>query len=353
MSFITDVIGWYGQHKRDLPWRKTRDPYVIWLSEIILQQTRVEQGLPYFERFVERFPTVRHFAEAEEDEILKLWQGLGYYSRGRNMHTTAKVVMQEHGGVFPTSYDKLIKLKGIGEYTAAAISSFCADEAKAVVDGNVYRVLSRFFKIEEPIDSSKAKRTFTSLANNLIDPAQPGTSNQALMEFGALHCKPVNPYCPTCPLRLGCGAYQSGMVDVLPLKSKKTKVRDRYFNYFVLLKNESVVLSKRGPKDIWENLYELPLFETEKAAGIEILSNPEVRRLFGSQIILSSIQGPVKHVLSHQKLYANFIVLTDFEDDFLHEKEWIYVPLNQLTRYAMPKLIFGFLENFITLKTSY
>ena len=351
MSFISEIIEWYGKNKRDLPWRKTRDPYIIWLSEIILQHTRVEQGLPYFERFADRFPTVSSFAEAQEDEILKLWQGLGYYSRGRNMHHTAQMVMEEHAGYFPSSYNKLIKLKGVGEYTAAAISSFSANEPKAVVDGNVFRLLARFFGIHEPINSTKARRIFTELANELIDPEQAGTSNQALMEFGSLQCRPVKPDCGICPLKPGCEAFKSGMVDKLPVKLQKLKVKERFLNYIVAIKDGRILLNKRGPKDIWQNLHDFPLIETAgPLSAPEVAGLSEFSKLFGSDTVILSAQGPVKHLLSHQKLLAQFIQIDNFSEDFRESKDWFFADIQELEKFAMPKLIFGFLKNFSTLK---
>ncbi|WP_207535751.1 A/G-specific adenine glycosylase [Desertivirga arenae] len=353
MSFITDIIAWYEKNKRDLPWRKTRDPYVIWLSEIILQQTRVEQGMPYFYRFAERFPTVADFAEAQEDEILKLWQGLGYYSRGRNMHKTAQLVMEEHGGYFPNQYDQLIKLKGIGDYTAAAISSFSADEPKAVVDGNVFRLLARYFGVEEPINSSKAKKIFTELANEMIDKARPGLSNQALMEFGSLQCRPKNPFCDTCPLQLSCVAFGKGLVNTLPIKLKKVQTRNRYFNYLICRKGEHVLFNKRGPNDIWQNLHEFPLIETNAPVDpLIMLKSNEFEQLFGKKVILTGQYGPVKHILSHQKLHVNFIFIDEFEEHFKEKKNWFFTDIETLEQFAMPKIIFSFLNIFPTLKKS-
>jgi len=351
MSFITEVINWYKQNKRDLPWRNTTDPYIIWLSEIILQQTRVDQGMPYFHRFAEKFPTVSDFAEAQEDEILKLWQGLGYYSRGRNMHHTAQMVMEEHAGYFPNKYDDLIKLKGIGEYTAAAISSFSANEAKAVVDGNVFRLLSRYFGIEEPINTSKAKKIFTDLANNEIDKLQPGLSNQAMMEFGSLQCRSKNPLCETCPLRLSCEAYHKNLIETLPVKLKKTQVKNRYFNYIIAIEGNSVLFNKRGPNDIWQNLFEFPLIETHEAVStLSILQSAEFKMLFGDNAILKGSYGPVKHLLSHQRIHAQYVFIDGFEEHFKNEKQWFYADIEALEQFAMPKLIFGFLKNFPTLK---
>ncbi|MGZ3777674.1 MAG: A/G-specific adenine glycosylase, partial [Bacteroidia bacterium] len=223
MNFADEVTRWYLKNKRQLPWRDTADAYVIWLSEIILQQTRVEQGLPYFYRFIEKYPTVQSFAEASEGEILNLWQGLGYYSRGRNMLKTAREVVEKYGGIFPSAYNQLISLKGIGEYTAAAISSFAANEARAVVDGNVYRVLARYFGISEPINGSRGKKIFQDVADELLNKEHPGTHNQAMMEFGAMLCRPKNPDCGICPLRAGCYAFTNGEIASLPQKLKKTK----------------------------------------------------------------------------------------------------------------------------------
>jgi len=351
MSFITAVITWYKQNKRDLPWRNTTDPYIIWLSEIILQQTRVDQGMPYFHRFAEKFPTVSDFARAHEDEILKLWQGLGYYSRGRNMHHTAQMVMEEHAGYFPNKYDDLIKLKGIGEYTAAAISSFSANEAKAVVDGNVFRLLSRYFGIEEPINSSKAKKVFSDLANSEIDKLQPGLSNQAMMEFGSLQCRPKNPLCETCPLRLSCEAYHKNLIEKLPVKLKKTQVKNRYFNYIVAVEGNSVLFNKRGPNDIWQNLFEFPLIETnEPSSALTILQSTAFKKLFGDNAVFKGGHGPVKHLLSHQRIHAQYVFIEGFDEHFKDEKQWFYTDIETLEQFAMPKLIFGFLKNFPTLK---
>lgn len=350
MTFISEVIDWYGNNKRDLPWRNTSDPYIIWLSEVILQQTRVDQGLPYFHRFAERFPSVSAFASANEDEVLKLWQGLGYYSRGRNMHQTAQIVMEEHAGYFPSRYDQLIKLKGIGEYTAAAISSFSANEAKAVVDGNVFRMLSRYFGITDPINTGQAKKKFTELANSLIDPSRAALSNQAIMEFGALLCKPKNPDCGSCPLRPGCEAYKTDMVSVLPVKIKKQAVRERYFNYIVALNNEKVVFSKRGAGDIWQNLYEFPLIEaTELISPAELTCLPAFTELFGEKAAVYHSYTPKVHVLSHQKLHSRFFFVSNAGTVLTDRPHWFFTETELLKSFATPKLIFAFLEKFPTL----
>lgn len=349
MTFTSRVIKWYTEHKRDLPWRSTNDPYIIWLSEIILQQTRVEQGMPYFYKFAENYPTVADFASASEDEILNHWQGLGYYSRGRNMHSTARMVMEEHAGYFPTSYDKLLKLKGIGEYTAAAISSFAANEPKAVVDGNVFRLLARYFGIPEPINSSKGKKLFAALAQELLDISRPAIFNQAIMEFGSLQCKPKNPSCNTCPLQPDCIAFKDGSVNTLPVKIKAGAARHRYFNYLVIIQGGAILMNKRGPNDIWQNLYDLPLIETpHQVRAHELLGSEEVRSRWGN-LTIGKVTGPVKHVLSHQKLFAQFIEVSN-ADEGLFGDQYVFVPPDKLNDLAQPKLIFEFLRNLAALK---
>jgi A/G-specific adenine glycosylase len=349
MSFITEIIKWYTVNKRDLPWRNTTDPYIIWLSEIILQQTRVEQGLPYFHRFAEKYPTVRHFASATEDEILNLWQGLGYYSRGRNMLITAQLVVEQYNGIFPNSYTDLIKLKGIGEYTAAAISSFSANEAKAVVDGNVFRVLARYLGIDEPINSTKGKKVFADVANQSIDVKFPGLSNQALMEFGALHCTPRNPLCNTCPIRPGCVAYKTNSINTLPLKLPKQKARDRYFNYLVLITGGKILLNKRGPNDIWQNLYELPLIETSIFMDASaVLNFGDIKSVLGP-VEIKQVFAPVKHLLSHQRIYAQFIVINaERTTANFANRDWFYADIADLQKLAQPQLIFSFLKKILT-----
>lgn len=347
MSFINEVISWYNKNKRELPWRDTEDPYLIWLSEIILQQTRVEQGLPYFQRFSEKYPDVSRFADASESEILHLWQGLGYYSRGRNMHKTARTVMEDHGGYFPRQYEALIKLKGIGEYTAAAISSFSSNEARAVVDGNVFRLLSRYFGKDEPIDTAPGKKAFTLLANELIDKNRAGLSNQAMMEFGALMCRPAQPDCPRCPLNEGCFALRNGKVAQLPVKKGKARQRNRHFHYLIIEHQGRILTKKRGPKDIWENLYEFPLIETAEAASIKTIESlPEFREYFDNDCSLVEICGPVKHVLSHQKLFASFYLLK-MPDMLKHIPQgWSWADAETLDKLPKPQLIINFLNRF-------
>jgi A/G-specific adenine glycosylase len=265
MEFSNSLINWYLQNKRDLPWRNTVNPYPIWLSEIMLQQTRVAQGLPYFMAFMEAFPTVFDLANAEEEQVLKLWQGLGYYSRARNLHATAKYIATELKGDFPPNYDQLLQLKGVGEYTAAAIASFAYNEPVAVVDGNVFRVLSRYFNVDSDISDGKTKKEFQNLAQQLLPKNNAALFNQAIMEFGALQCVPKNPNCENCIFSSSCAALQHKKVNTLPVKSKKTKVTNKYFNYLILKDVQgNFVVQKREGKGIWENLYEFPLIETEE-----------------------------------------------------------------------------------------
>ncbi|WP_423148744.1 A/G-specific adenine glycosylase [Rubrolithibacter danxiaensis] len=351
MRFIEELINWYEQNKRDLPWRNTNDPYIIWLSEIILQQTRVEQGLPYFYRFSEKYPSVSDFASATEEEILKHWQGLGYYSRGRNMLKTARMVMEDHVGYFPKKYDDLIKLKGIGEYTAAAISSFAANEPKAVVDGNVFRLLSRYLGIAEPINTIKGKRKFTEIANELIDKKRPGTSNQAMMEFGSQVCKPQKPDCVICPLQIDCEARRTNHIDKLPVKLKNQKIRNRYFNYIVAVKENKILMNKRGPNDIWENLFDFPLFETPHPVNPgELKGDEKFTSIFGQEVEIISTHGPLKHVLSHQRIFAQFLQIDNFNDNNFRNKNWFYIEQEDLEKIAQPKLIFAFFKNCSILK---
>jgi len=346
MHVTQELINWYNGVKRNLPWRHTTDAYTIWLSEIILQQTRVEQGLPYFNRFLEKYPTVTHFAAAPEDDILKLWQGLGYYSRGRNMLKTAIQVQQQFGGTFPTSYEQLIKLKGIGEYTAAAIASFSANEARAVLDGNVYRVLSRYMGISEPIDSTTGKKIFKQAAADFLDRQNPATHNQAMMELGAIVCKPKNPACGTCPFNLGCYAFLHNATTALPVKLKKVKIKERHFNYFLIEKDDKILINKRQEGDIWANMYDLPMIETEGPTTLdELLLLPAMLRTYGSNLIIKKIFLPVKHVLTHQHLYIRFIVLE--KKPLTIDKNWVFIEVENLKKMALPKPIFIFLDNFL------
>lgn len=305
--FADKLIHWYKLNHRDLPWRHTRDPYYIWLSEIILQQTRVAQGLPYYERFVETYPTVFDLAKASEQEVIRLWQGLGYYSRARNLHQTAQQVVNEYDGVFPNTYQGLLKLKGIGPYTAAAIASFAYDEAVAVVDGNVYRVLSRVFGIDTDIASTEGQKQFAQLAATLISPQQPALYNQAIMEFGAIHCTPLSPDCLLCPLQAECVANATGRVSQLPVKIKKVKIKERFFHYFVIIQNGQVAMRKRTQKDVWQHLYDFYLIEADHLASSleELPLSIQFQHLL-SQGTISLPSRVYTHVLTHQRIYAKF-----------------------------------------------
>ena len=269
-SFSKDLICWYYENKRDLPWRKTKDPYKIWLSEIILQQTKIAQGLPYYLKFVVQYPTVSKLAKASEREVLKLWEGLGYYSRARNLHKTAKIVINDLKGVFPSNHKELVKLPGIGDYTASAISSFSINEINPVIDGNVYRFLSRLIGIKTPINTSKSHKEFRDIAKILISKKNPSDFNQAIMEFGSLICRPTSPLCEKCMYQNNCFAHLNKELHALPVKIKKKKVRDRFFN-FLIVKSDSnqTIIIKRKEKDIWQNLYQFPLFETKKKLMIK------------------------------------------------------------------------------------
>lgn len=309
-EFSKSLIQWYLQNKRDLPWRKTTHPYPVWLSEIMLQQTRVAQGMPYFLKFMEAFPEVHDMAAAPEEKVLKLWQGLGYYSRARNLHATAKQVAYDMEGNFPASYDGLLKLKGVGDYTAAAIASISYGEAVPVVDGNVYRVLARVFGIETDISSSGAKKEFTKLAASLLPKGRASEFNQAMMEFGALQCVPKNPDCAICIFNKDCVAFNTGRVNSLPVKLKKTKVANRYFNYLVVKDADgNSVVQKRTGKGIWQDLYEFPLLETD--TDIPVADSAEkIRRFewpdFAPKHINVINNEPVIHKLSHQRLHIRF-----------------------------------------------
>ena len=350
-DFYDRLFNWYDMHHRDLPWRDTKDPYIIWVSEIILQQTRVAQGLDYFKRFVSRFPDIRALAEAQEDEVLRYWQGLGYYSRARNLHETARVICKQHEGIFPSEHGDIRKLKGIGDYTAAAIASFAWDQPYAVLDGNVHRVLSRLFSIPEPIDSAKGKRIFKELAQEILDTRQPGLYNQAIMELGALQCVPANPACPDCPLSGFCSAYLYNKVQDFPVKQKKAKTVDRYLNYFQILSNHHTWIRKRTGKDIWNGLYEFPLIEKNEAAGIETLLTSEELGLWlgdgtAGKAIEKSIRlviPEIKHVLTHQIIHASFYQIFVEEPGHLSD-HFLMIKEEELGNYAFSRLTEKFLE---------
>jgi A/G-specific adenine glycosylase len=337
---------WFEKNKRDLPWRHTKDPYLIWVSEIILQQTRVAQGLDYYSRFPDRFPTVRHLAEAEQVEVLKYWQGLGYYSRARNMHEAAKDIVLRMQGVFPDRYDEVRKLKGVGEYTAAAIVSFAWNQPYPVVDGNVYRVLGRLFAITTPIDTGKGKKEYGGIAALLMPPDCAGIHNQAIMEFGALQCVPQNPDCASCPFANRCMGYASGDPQQFPFKQNKTKIRDRYLHYFFIIHGSDTYLQRRAGKDIWEGLYEFPLIETETPANFAAMRKETAfQQLFRNtgEPVFSIVADEVKHVLTHRVLHAAFYtVAVQKENNAL--RKYLKIPLSALDEYPFPRLISSILQ---------
>jgi A/G-specific adenine glycosylase len=342
LNFTHIIIEWYHGNKRDLPWRNTEDPYKIWLSEIILQQTRVAQGLPYYEKFVEKYPTIIDLARADEQDVLKLWQGLGYYSRARNLHFTAKLITDVLNGIFPDSYKKLLKMKGIGDYTAAAIASFAFGEKVPTLDGNVYRVLSRYFGLEIPIDTLIAKVEFKKLASKLIDPKRPDVFNQAVMEFGALQCVSVSPICKNCPLNESCYALKNNKISDLPFKSKKVIVSSRNFHYLLFLdKNQQTIVQKREKNDIWKHLFEFPLLESDDELNLEQIVHFSEK--YADNILNISILNsiPIKHKLTHQEIDITFWKIE--VDQFLSES----ISFEEIHQYPFPIVIHKFLKNFL------
>lgn len=347
MSLAQKLTAWYQEHGRDLPWRQTVDPYIIWLSEIILQQTRVEQGTPYFNNFVGRFPTVDLFAAAPEEELLRMWQGLGYYARARNMHKAAKLVVAQFGGQFPTAYKTLLLLPGVGEYTAAAISSFSTNAAEAVLDGNVFRVLSRYYGIEEPINTGRGKKLFQEIAQQELPEGYAGQYNQAIMDFGALVCKPKAPCCASCVLQLDCVALHTQRVGLLPIKQKGKGSRDRYFHYFIIEADAAVVMYKRGEGDVWANLYEFPMVETEGDVSMDdLVALPQYQQYFAAAI-LEPFGGAIKQVLSHQNIFAKFYRITAESLPTEKKEGWNYHLLENLDKLAKHKLIFSFINKYM------
>lgn len=341
MHFSSQIISWYLEFKRDLPWRNTTNPYNIWLSEIILQQTQVKQGLPYYEKFIEHFPNVEALANANEEEILKLWQGLGYYSRARNLHYAAKQI-SEHGK-FPNEYKEILSLKGVGEYTAAAIASFAYKLPYAVVDGNVFRLLSRFFGIDLAINSNEGKKHFSKLATSLLDNKRPDIHNQAIMEFGALVCKPKKPNCKQCPLNNKCIAYSANTIDFLPVKIKKNESKLLYFDYFYFKFNGNTLVNKRTDKGIWMNLYEFPLLvNSEKLEEETILQTSSFQKWTENiDFEIVSIKQ-MKHVLSHRKIFARFWEVNCTNQPINHM--FNPIKIEELDTIAVPRLIEKYMD---------
>ncbi len=345
-SFSNRIIEWYEEYKRNLPWRNTKDAYLIWLSEIILQQTRVEQGTPYFNRFVEQYPTITDLANAPIDDILKLWQGLGYYSRARNLHETAIIIKNKFKGIFPDDYSEIIALKGIGEYTASAIASFAFDKPYPVVDGNVMRVVSRIFGIFTPIDAYEGKNKIYEIVNKLIDKNKPSDFNQAIMEFGALQCVPVKPKCDSCIFINDCFSFSNNCIDKLPVKDKKTKQKERFFNYLVIeyqFQSKSFIyLKKRTDDDIWKGLYDFPLIETKEINDLtQLISNKEWNEIIGKNAYeLKEVSKIYKHQLTHQKIISQFFSIS-IPKKLVSKKSdtYILIEIKDFKKYAIPKLI--------------
>jgi A/G-specific adenine glycosylase len=341
------LFRWYTSYKRDLPWRKTKDPYRIWVSEIILQQTRIDQGLPYYLRFLDRFPTVKDLAESSIEEVLLVWQGLGYYSRARNMHAAANQVVRDFKGKFPSSYADLIQLKGIGKYTAAAISSITVSEKRAVVDGNVIRLISRLWGITDPVDQAKALAQIEAEATLLIRNQDSGTINQAMMEFGATVCVPRSPNCSECALRDFCDAFKTNKQSEIPFKKGKTAISQRYFNYLYLIDGNRFLIYQRPPNDIWQGLFELPLIEVEK------LTSEEIDAFLGFNPTSVLIGEQLKHQLSHQLIHATLWRIgctAEQLDSLAKSKGFLITDHDGIKKYPVSKLTNNF---FLTLIASF
>lgn len=346
--FQRQLMEWYDQHDRPLPWKEEKDPYLIWLSEIILQQTRVAQGLPYFEKFKAHYPTVHDLAEAPPDEVMKLWEGLGYYSRARNMHATAQYISRSLGGKFPNTYQEILKLKGIGPYTAAAISSFAFDLPHAVVDGNVYRVLARYFGIDTPIDQTAGKKRFAALAQSLLDDKQPGRYNQAIMDFGAVQCVPKSPSCVACPLQDCCQAFQANQINRYPVKSKKLTRKDRFFHFLVFEYEDFTYIQRREAKDIWLHLYQFPLLEADQFihSFSTLHQQPDWPVWAPKNDSLEwSLSKPFKQELTHQRIHAFFFKIQLKTAPAAIPSEFVITERENLTKFAFPKIIDLYLKD--------
>jgi len=333
-DFSPSIVGWYRQNKRELPWRNTKDPYFIWLSEIILQQTRVEQGTNYYLKFTKNYPTVSDLANAKEIDILNDWQGLGYYSRARNLHFSAQYIQNKLKGEFPLEFSEIIKLKGVGKYTASAISSFAFNEVQAVVDGNVYRLLSRVFDIDLAIDSGKGQKYFQELADELIDKSEPATHNQAIMEVGSQVCTPKSPNCDTCPISHMCLALKNNSIEQRPVKTKKIKITNRFFHYLVFIFENKTYIEKRNQKGIWQNMYQFPLIETASIA-----TNKE-KENWTNQVKESE---SIRHILSHQKIDVIFHHLLEKPKNL--DKDWQEIELSEIQDFPLPRIIDKYLED--------
>ncbi|VAW27893.1 A/G-specific adenine glycosylase [hydrothermal vent metagenome] len=348
-QFTSNIISWYYSNKRKLPWRETTNPYYIWISEIILQQTRVSQGLPYYQKFVEVFPTIQDLANAREQDVLSLWQGLGYYSRARNMHKCAKVIKSELNNMFPESFEKLLKLPGIGPYTAAAISSLAFNNPTPVVDGNVYRVLARVFGIENNIADAKNFKLFFDLSAELIDRKEPGSYNQGVMELGATVCSPQNPDCGICPVEEVCFARANKRQKEFPVKIKKKKNTDRYFTYLVLEQNGTLAMKKRVGKGIWEGMYEFYLIENKAYTKTDNISSSLLSNLLANGGVIEREDKLPKHILSHQTIYSSFIKINlksrDNWDAFLAKNDLFLYSQTEIETLPKPVLITNYLNS--------
>ncbi|HSU27056.1 MAG TPA: A/G-specific adenine glycosylase [Chitinophagaceae bacterium] len=328
------------KNKRQMPWKGERDPYKIWLSEIILQQTRVGQGLAYYHRFIETFPTIQQLAKASDEKIYKCWEGLGYYTRCRNLIKTARYIVKEHKGKFPSTYPEILELAGVGPYTAAAIASFAFNQPHAVVDGNVFRVLARVFGISQPTDSSAGKKFFTALADKLLDKDKPGIYNQALMDFGAVICKPVNPLCNACPFNKTCSAFLNNKINELPVKEKKLIIKKRWFYFLVMEFDKKIAIQKREEKDIWQQLFTFPLIESKiETTKKQILSAAEKRKwLIKNKYETLGISPVLQQQLTHQLIKSRFIHVRVRQKPTI-KNNWRWVPQKTLEHYAFPKLM--------------
>lgn len=338
------ILTWYSLNKRELPWRDTKDPYSIWISEIIMQQTRINQGLPYYYKFIDKYPTVFEFAAASEDEILLLWQGLGYYSRARNMHATAKEIVKNHNGNFPKSSKELNKLKGIGKYTAAAIASFCFNEPIPAIDGNVLRLFSRLFDINKPVNKTEGMLEIEKLSSLQLPLNKANDYNQAVMDLGATICTPKNPRCSECPLKTYCLSLKNDTINIRPVKLGKQTIKKRYFNYLFIHDGGDTIIKKRSNKDIWMNLYEFPLIETTSIVNTEnIVTNPFFNELLNGDFIIENIKEFSVHKLSHQHIHSRFYQIKTAK--ITSNKGYKKIGLNQLDKYAFPQLVANYLNS--------
>jgi A/G-specific adenine glycosylase len=340
---------WFAGNHRNLPWRETKDPYKIWISEIILQQTRVSQGYDYYLHFIERFPDVKTLAAANETEVLRYWQGLGYYSRARNLYFAANQIMKDFNGKFPDTFKEVLKLKGIGFYTAAAICSFAYNQPVATVDGNVYRLLSRLFNVSAPIDTTEGQKIFAGLAAEILDKQSPSAHNQAIMEFGSQVCVPISPHCNNCVLQVYCQAFANNTIAGLPVKAKKTKISERFFNYLIINEKDNIFIKKRTEKDIWCGLYDFPLIEDEKLLlEDEFTENEQIKNLLRDveKIFINNFSTTYKHVLTHRIIFAQFIEIEIVHSSAILENRFLKIKRSDISDFPLPRLIDKYLFDY-------